>query len=225
MSVTVFTAVSLNGIITPARGATGESLIPWLGMPPEVLEWKRETRRRHDVVVVGTGTALTDDPTLTSHALPGHPAVRATLDPRGRIPRHARLFDGSARTLVGVSATTPGDYLEFLAERGVEAVVAGGGEHGERIDLRRFLAGLAERGLPAALVDGGGRLNRALLAEGLVDRLELLVFPAVLDAGSVNLFAGSGAPARFHLEGVERIGDYLLLRYVLTRTARSPGAW
>jgi diaminohydroxyphosphoribosylaminopyrimidine deaminase/5-amino-6-(5-phosphoribosylamino)uracil reductase len=212
MSVTIFTAVSLNGMITPARGATGESLIPWLDLPPEVLEWKRETRRRHDVVVVGTGTAVTDDPTLTSHALPGHPAVRATLDARGRIPRHARLFDGSARTLVGVSEATPRNYLDFLTGRGVEAVVAGGGES---IDLRRFLAGLAERGLAEILVDGGGRLNRALLTEGLVDRLQLLVFPAVLDAGSVNLFEGAGDLARFHLEGVERLGDYLLLRYTL----------
>lgn len=210
MSVTVFTAVSLNGIITPAHGATGESLIPWLALPPEILEWKREARRRHDVVVVGTGTALTDDPTLTSHALPDHPAVRATLDPRGRIPRHARLFDGSARTLVGVTGSTPGEYLDFLAGRGVEAVRAG---EGERVDLRRFLAGLAERGLSRVLVDGGGILNRALLTEGLVDRLQLLVFPAVLDAGSVNLFAGGGDLARFRLEGVERIGDYLLLRY------------
>jgi diaminohydroxyphosphoribosylaminopyrimidine deaminase/5-amino-6-(5-phosphoribosylamino)uracil reductase len=210
MSVTVFTAVSLNGIITPAHGSTGESLIPWLGMPPEVLEWKRETRRQHDVVVVGTGTALTDDPALTSHALPDHPAVRATLDPRGRIPRHARLFDGSARTLVGVTGSTPGEHLDFLAGRGVEAVRAG---EGRRVDLRRFLAGLAERGLSRVLVDGGGVLNRALLAEGLVDRLHLLVFPAVLDAGSVNLFAGGGELARFRLEEVERMGDYLLLRY------------
>jgi riboflavin-specific deaminase-like protein len=222
MSVTVFTAVSLNGIITPARGATGESLIPWLGLPPEVLEWKRETRRRHDVVVVGTGTALADDPTLTSHALPGHPVVRAALDAQGRIPRHARLFDGSARTLVGVSESTPRDYLDFLAGRGVEAVVAGHGERGERIDLRRFLAGLAERGLFKVLVDGGGTLNRSLLAEGLIDRLHLLVFPAVLDAGSVNLFAGGGDLARFHLEEVERIGDYLLLRYRSATSSPNP---
>ena len=41
MSVTIFTAVSLNGIITPAQGSAGESLIPWLGIPPEILEWKR----------------------------------------------------------------------------------------------------------------------------------------------------------------------------------------
>jgi diaminohydroxyphosphoribosylaminopyrimidine deaminase/5-amino-6-(5-phosphoribosylamino)uracil reductase len=216
MSLTISTSVSLNGVITPARGRPGESVIPFLDLPPGVLEWKREARRRHDVVLVGTGTALVDDPTLTSHAGPGHAAVRATLDPAGKIPRHARFFDGTARTLVGVAEGTPREYLDFLDRRGVEAVIAGAtGE--ARIDLGRFLAGLAERRLPGVLAEGGGTLNRALLAAGLVDRLHLIVFPAVLDAGSVNLFAGGGELARFRLEGVERRGDFVLTRYERAR--------
>jgi riboflavin-specific deaminase-like protein len=221
MTLSISTAVSLNGIITPARGVNGESLVPALGVPREVLEWKWQVRRRHDAVFVGTRTVLVDDPGLTSHALPGSPAVRVTIDPAGRIPRSARFFDGSARTLVGVSATTSRDYLDFLAERGVETIVAGE----SRIDLRRFVAALAERGLSTVAVEGGGTLNRALLAEGLVDRLYLILFPAVLDAGSVNLFEGAGGLARFRLEECERIGDYLMMTYEApTRTTRSPGA-
>jgi riboflavin-specific deaminase-like protein len=209
MSLTISTSVSLNGMITPARGAAGESVIPFLDVPPGVLEWKREARRRHGAVLVGTRTVLVDDPTLVSHATPDHPAVRATLDVAGKIPRHARFFDGTARTLVGVTAGTPPEYLEFLAGRGVEAVVAGE----ERIDLPLFLAGLAEKGLTDVLAEGGGTLNRALLAAGLVDRLWLIVFPAVLDGGSVNLFEGGGDWARFRLEGVERVGDFVMARY------------
>jgi riboflavin biosynthesis pyrimidine reductase len=212
MTLTISTSVSLNGIITPARGATGESVIPFLDVPPGVIDWKREARRRHGVVLVGTRTVLVDDPTLSSHATPERPAVRATLDAAGKIPRHARFFDGTARTLVGVTAGTPREYLDFLAGRGVEAVVAG--DAGEaRIDLPLFLAGLAEKGVPDVLAEGGGTLNRALLAAGLVARLHLIVFPAVLDAVSVNLFEGGGGLARFRLEGVERVGDFLMARY------------
>jgi riboflavin-specific deaminase-like protein len=210
MTLSILTAASLNGVITPARGASGESLVPVLGVPREVLEWKWEVRRQHDAVFVGTGTVLVDDPGLTSHVLPGSPAVRVTIDPAGRIPRSARFFDGSARTLVGVSGTTSRDYLDFLTERGVEAVAAGD----SRIDLRRFVAALAERGLSRVAVEGGGTLNRALLAEGLVDRLYLILIPAVLDAGSVNLFEGAGGLARFRLEECEWIGDYVMMRYV-----------
>lgn len=208
MTCSILTASSLNGVITPARGTNAETLIPLLGVPREVLEWKWEVRRRHDAVFVGTRTVLVDDPGLTSHARPDRPAVRVTVDPAGRIPRSARFFDGSARTLVGVSETTPGEYLELLAARGVETVPAGE----DRIDLRRFLAALAERDLADVVAEGGGTLNRALLEAGLVDRLYLILIPVVLDAGSVNLFEGPGF-ARFRLLSCEQAGDYLMLSY------------
>lgn len=208
MTLSISTAASLNGVITPARGESSRGLIPLLGVPPEVLEWQLEVRRRHDAVLVGTRTVLVDDPGLASHARPDRPAVRVTIDPAGRIPRSARFFDGSARTVVGVSETTPGEYLDFLVERGVETVLAGQ----DRIDLRRFLAVLAERGLAHVVAEGGGTLNCALLEAGLVDRLYLVLIPIVLDAGSVNLFEGPGS-ARFRLESFERAGDYLMLSY------------
>lgn len=236
MAVEILTATAVNGIITPARGISSLGLIERLAVPREVLDRQAELRRRNDAVVVGSGTVLVDDPALTSHVGPGQPAVRATLDPRGRIPAGARFLDGAARTLIGVTGSTPRSYLDLLAARGVEAVPCGSpgsgpgierreqweeGEQGEqRADLGLFVAGLAARGLSRLLVEGGGRLNRGLLAEGLVDRLHLLVFPAVLDATSVNLFDGPGELARLHLEGCERLGGYLHLTYLVLREVR-----
>ncbi len=218
MDLAILTAASLNGVITAARGANSHDLFGLLHPPRELLEIKYEIRRRHGAVLVGTNTVVTNDPTLTSHARPGFACVRATLDRTGRIPRQSRFFDmtsdKAARTLVGVAESTPRDYLDFLASRGVEAVVCGE----ERTGLRRFLAGLEARGIASVACEGGGILNRALLAEGLVDRVHLFLLPAVLDAGSVNLFEGAGAPATFRLESVERVGDYLALAYYRNRT-------
>ncbi|HYO15449.1 MAG TPA: RibD family protein [Thermoanaerobaculia bacterium] len=222
MSVSILTASSLNGVITAARGRSGEELVSVLEAPRRVLEWKYEVRRRHDAVLVGTNTVLVDNPSLRSHVLPGVEGVRASVDPLGRIPRHSRLFDGAARTLVGVNASTPEEYLDFLDRRGVEAVPCGG--EGGRCDLRDLLGGLARKGVRDVAVEGGGELNRALLDADLVDRLYVMLMPAVLDSRSVRLFEEGGtAPVRFRLEDVERAGDFLLLS--LTRTARSPGVW
>lgn len=222
MSVSILTASSLNGIITAVRGAPAEDLIPLLETPRRVLEWRYEVRRRHDAVLVGTNTVLVDDPSLRSHLRPEETGARATVDPLGRIPRDCRFFDGSARTLVGVNASTPEEYLDFLAGRGVEAVPCGG--EGGRCDLRDLLSGLAGRGVREVAVEGGGVLNRALLDADLVDRLYLVLMPVVLDSRSVRLFEEGGvAPVRFRLEDTERAGDFLLLSF--TRTARSPGAW
>lgn len=210
MSLSLLTAVSLNGVITPRRGESSKTLLPLLDPPRETLEWQWAVRRRHDAVLVGTNTVLVDDPALQSHAVPGMEAVRVTVDPAGRIPGKARFFDGSARTLVGVTSGTPRSYVGWLEERGVETILCG---DGERCDLRALLEGLAARGIVDVVCEGGGTLNGALLAAGLVDRVYLIVMPVVLDPGSVRLFEGAGGMERFRLREVERVGDYLMVGY------------
>lgn len=210
MSLSILTAASLNGVITPRRGESGDVLIPLLDPPREVLEWKWEVRRRHDAVLVGTNTVVVDDPALQSHVTPGVEAVRVTVDAGGRIPRKARFFDGSARTLVGVTSRTPREYLDWLEERGVEAILCG---EGERCDLRVLLERLGERGIAEVACEGGGTLNGALLAAGLVERLYLMVLPVVLDSGSVRMFEGEIPLTRFRLVGVERVGGFLMVGY------------
>jgi len=220
MRVALLSAISVNGAITYERGRDAHELAGFLGTPPEVLVHKAAIRRRYEAVLVGTETVRVVNPTLTSHAAPGYSCVRATLDRTGRLPRDSRFFDGSARTLVGVCEETPRDYLDFLAERGVEAVPAGR----DRIDLAAFLEGLEARGIGSVVCEGGGVLNRALLTAGLVERIHLVFLPAVLDAGAVNLFEGPGDPVKLRLEGVEREGEYVWLEYV-TERERSPGGW
>lgn len=209
MRVALLTAASINGIITGERGRDAHELEGFLGTPREVLEHKGVLRRRYDAILIGTETVRIVDPTLTSHAAPGERSVRVTLDRTGRLPRGHRFFDGSARTLVGVCGETPRDYLEFLAESGAEAVPAGR----DRIDLAAFLEGLETRGIGSVVCEGGGVLHRALLTAGLVERIHLVVLPAVLNAGAVNLFEGSGDPVKLRLEGVERAGEYVWLEY------------
>ena len=214
MTFDLLTAGAVNGALAAAPGGVSTAMVALLDTPPAVLERMYAVRRRYDAVAVGTGTVLIDDPTLTSHVVAGGAApVRVTLDRSGRIPRHARIFDGSARTLVGVVASTPPAYLDFLAARGVEAVPAGD----DRIDLAAFAAALADRGLRRVVVEGGGRLNRELLRQGLVDRIHLTLLPAALDATAVNLFAGPGEPVRLTLLSCDRLGDYLFLVYQTLR--------
>ena len=212
MSFDLLTACAVNGALAASPGGVSTAMAALLGTPRAVLERMYAVRRRYDAVAVGTGTVLIDDPTLTSHVsigAAGAAAVRVTLDRAGRIPPGARIFDGSARTLVGVVAKTPRAYLDFLAARGVEAVPCGE----DRIDLAAFGEELAGRGLSRVVVEGGGRLNRELLRLGLVDRIHLTLLPAALDSRAANLFEGPGEPVRLQLLGCDRLGDYLFLEY------------
>jgi riboflavin-specific deaminase-like protein len=226
----LLTACAVNGALAPSPGGVSTAMVALLDTPPAVRERMYAVRRRYDAVAVGTGTVLTDDPTLTSHlpralfgasgasgAAGGGSAVRVTLDRTGRIPPQARIFDGSARTLVGVVAQTPRAYLDFLAVRGVEAVPCGE----DRIDLAAFAAALAGRGLRRVVVEGGGKLNRELLRLGLVDRIHLTLLPAALDSHAANLFDGTGPPVRLSLLSCDRLGDYVFLEYQVGQTRSS----
>ena len=109
MRVDLLSAISVNGLVTLGRGRSSYDLLEHMPpLPPEVWAVKYEIRRRHDAVLVGTNTVLTNDPTMASHASPDHQVVRATLDRTGRIPRHFRFFDGSVRTLIGVCDSPQG---------------------------------------------------------------------------------------------------------------------
>lgn len=211
MPVDLLSASSINGLVTMGRGRSSYDLVPFINPPREFWEAKSTIRRRYDAVLIGTNTVLTNDPTMASHGEPGYEVVRVTLDRTGRIPPHFKILDGSVRTLIGVTGTTPPGYLRLLEERGVEAVPCGE----ERPDLKLFLEGLEARGVESVVCEGGGILNRALLDQGLVGRIHLLLLPVVLDAGSVNLFEGPGVPVPLRLEEVGRIGDYLVVRYAL----------
>lgn len=198
------------------RGRSSYDLLDHMPpLPPEFWAVKAEIRRRHDAVLIGTNTVLTNDPTLASHGRTDHPVVRVTLDRTGRIPRHFRFFDGSVRTLIGVTGTTPPDYLRFLEERGVEAVPCGSPGEESCTDLRLFLEELEAKGIRSVVCEGGGILSRALLDQGLLGEIHLLVLPVILDGGSVNLFEGPGLPVNLKLEGVERVWEAVVLRYSL----------
>jgi diaminohydroxyphosphoribosylaminopyrimidine deaminase/5-amino-6-(5-phosphoribosylamino)uracil reductase len=205
--VTLKVAVTLDGRIATrtgdARWVTGEA----------ARRWVHRLRDRVDAVLVGAGTARTDDPLLTTR-LPGgrgRDAVRVVLDTDLRLPPRLALLHprSAAPTLVA--------HASARARRvgpGVELIRCRRGKGG--VDLRDLLARLAERGVTHLLVEGGARVNARFLEEGLVDRLAVFVAPRLAGADGVPLAALRG-PAqmadalRLDEVQVERVGEDVLV--------------
>ncbi|WNO71264.1 MULTISPECIES: RibD family protein [unclassified Streptomyces] len=161
-----------------------------------------EEDRRHlhrlralaDAVVVGAGTAVSDDPQLTVRACAGTNPVRVVLDPRGRVPLERKVFtDGSAPTLWVVGAG--GGH-----EKRVRDSVGGGSGGVDVLTLpdddafapRRLVETLASRGLGRMLIEGGGVTVSRFLHEQALDRLYVTVAPVLLGDGVPGLrFAGT----------------------------------
>jgi diaminohydroxyphosphoribosylaminopyrimidine deaminase/5-amino-6-(5-phosphoribosylamino)uracil reductase len=162
-----------------------------------------EEDRRHlhrlralaDAVVIGAGTANTDDPLLTVRACTGANPVRVVLDRRGRVRPRRRLFtDGAAPTLWVLGAN--GRTAEH-ANGGVDVLELPAGDGG--FPPRRLLEVLAERGLGRVLVEGGGVTVSRFLHAGALQRLYVTVAPVLL---------GDGVPG-LRFPGPARMGDAL----------------
>jgi 3,4-dihydroxy 2-butanone 4-phosphate synthase / GTP cyclohydrolase II len=137
-----------------------------------------------DAVVVGAQTVTADDPQLTTRTVPGPSPVRVIIDPRGRIPRNARvLTDGRARTLWCVTAGLgpPPDLAPHVEV--VPLPTQAGRFEPERFEPGAVLAMLRARGLGRVLVEGGGRTVSDFLAAGVLDRLYLTTAPILIGDG------------------------------------------
>ena len=207
--VTLKLATSLDGRIATASGESR-----WITGAAS-RERAHLLRAMHDAVLVGTGTAIADDPELTCRlpGLAGRSPLRIVLDRQLRIPSASRLFT-TARdvpTWVLTPATADAARQQALRDSGVEIVAVELDAAGD-IDLAAALGRLAERGLTRLLVEGGGRLAAALLRSGLVDRLLWFHAPLLLGGDAVPAIAALGldalaaAPA-FEPLASERLGD------------------
>ncbi len=153
-----------------------------------------------DAIMVGIGTVLSDDPSLTvkSEELrrerldlgKDENPLRIVVDSLARTPVDADiLMKGDGRRIILVSGSAPGVRLDRLREAGAEIVVAG--EH--RVDLASALGRLYGMGVRRLMVEGGGRLNWSLLSQGLVDEVYVYVGNMILGGeSSPTLADGTG---------------------------------
>ncbi len=183
--VTLHFAQSLDGRIATRSGSSR-----WISGPP-ATRFAHELRAASGAVVVGSGTAIADDPLLTVRHVSGPQPLRVVLDGRARVPSRAKLLaDGMAPTLhvtragVAHAGHDGGDpHTPRERPRHVErwALPAGPGGVGVAIEL--LLARLLERGVVEVLVEGGSGVLTSFLRAGLCDRLLVTVAPIIVGAG------------------------------------------
>jgi diaminohydroxyphosphoribosylaminopyrimidine deaminase/5-amino-6-(5-phosphoribosylamino)uracil reductase len=150
--VTLKFAASIDGRVAAADGTSR-----WITSAVARRDVHR-LRSTCDAILVGTGTALADDPHLTVRDVPvvSQP-LRVVMGERV-VPETARIFDDAAETLV-VADRRPEEALRILGEREVRHL----------------------------LVEGGPTIAGAFLAAGLVDEVVAYIAPVFLGAGASAL--------------------------------------
>ncbi|MEF8781729.1 MAG: 2,5-diamino-6-(ribosylamino)-4(3H)-pyrimidinone 5'-phosphate reductase [Haloarculaceae archaeon] len=180
-------------------------------------------RAESDAVMVGVGTVIADDPSLTvtdpdrrrrreDRDEPVNPA-RVVADSRIRTPPNAQVLDGKAESYLLVSEAAPTDFVAQMEESGATVIVAGE----SRVALPEALAALESEGIDQLMVEGGGELIFSLFEDDLVDRLSVYVGPVVIGGREAPTLAdGEGFTGGFpelDLASVERLDEGVVLEY------------
>lgn len=183
-----------------------------------------EVRAGVDAILVGANTIRQDNPRLLV---------------RSQERRDRRLAAGRAFSPTKVTITSTGNLsptANFFTEGAVDKLVytpapekasASLGEAAtiiEVTDLQSVLRDLGARGIQRLMVEGGTTMHTQFLTAGLADELHLVIAPFFVGDPTAARFVAPGpypqnSAHRMNLTEVRQIGDVVLLRYLLERSA------
>ncbi|WP_370063293.1 bifunctional diaminohydroxyphosphoribosylaminopyrimidine deaminase/5-amino-6-(5-phosphoribosylamino)uracil reductase RibD [Mycobacterium sp. MAA66] len=179
-------AASVDG-----RSAAADGSSQWITGEDARADVHRH-RGAADAIVVGTGTVLADDPTLTARLADGSLAPRQPLRVvvgEREISSESRVLNDDSRTMV-IRTRDPHEVLRALSDR------------------------------TDVILEGGPTLAGAFIRAGLVDRILAYLAPTLLggpiaaidDVGVANI----GQAQRWRFDGIATIGADVRLSLVLS---------
>ncbi|MDD4170166.1 MAG: bifunctional diaminohydroxyphosphoribosylaminopyrimidine deaminase/5-amino-6-(5-phosphoribosylamino)uracil reductase RibD [Desulfotomaculaceae bacterium] len=199
-------AMSLDGKIATS---TGQS--KWI-TGPEARSCGHQLRDWYDAILVGIGTVLADNPSLTTR-LPaggGRDPVRVVLDSQARTPLNATMLTqrSAAPTLIATTAGAPAKRLEALRQVGAQILVV---NDGVRVDLAELMKLLAQREITSILIEGGAAVHGSALAAKIVDKAVWFIAPKIIGGRDApGPVGGMGASDLSAAVGLERVKVDLL---------------
>ncbi|MEA2030929.1 MAG: bifunctional diaminohydroxyphosphoribosylaminopyrimidine deaminase/5-amino-6-(5-phosphoribosylamino)uracil reductase RibD [candidate division Zixibacteria bacterium] len=171
-------AQSLDGRIATNNGDSN-----WISSAPS-LKMVHQLRAEYDGVVVGMGTAIADNPSLTVRHVKGNNPYRIVLTSSMKFPRNCHLLKdnkdyktiiaGPKKSADGFVKTKQGENLIFWHIRK---------KSNGQLDIADLVQKAGNFGLRSLLVEGGQQVATEFLRANLVDKLILVLAPMLLGKG------------------------------------------
>lgn len=211
------------GLSIDGRIATGTGHSKWITGEDSRREVHR-MRDRVDAIMVGSGTALADDPSLTTRlsGRNGRDPLRVILDSSLQLSPDATMLqqDSSAATWVFCGPDADLTHHRRLVDSGaviktVEKAPGGG------LDLSEVLKVLGQAEITTLMVEGGGMVHASFLRQRLYDQAILFIAPIFIGSEGVPVVGSLGLDTvadgrKFCLESTRRYGDDVMVDGIFT---------
>ncbi|MBC8061912.1 MAG: bifunctional diaminohydroxyphosphoribosylaminopyrimidine deaminase/5-amino-6-(5-phosphoribosylamino)uracil reductase RibD [Clostridiaceae bacterium] len=207
------TAMTLDGKIATYTGdsqwVTGELS----------REYVHQLRHRVAGIMVGIGTVLSDNPSLTTRLQwgIGSDPIRIIVDSSGRIPLEAKVLNikSKARTIIATTEKVDKGKIKALEEKGAEIIITP--VKNGRVDLVFLMKALGERKIDSVMLEGGSELNYSALQDGIVDKVYAFIAPQILGGNTAKTSVGGQGKAymkeAISLNGIDfkRFGNDIMI--------------
>jgi diaminohydroxyphosphoribosylaminopyrimidine deaminase/5-amino-6-(5-phosphoribosylamino)uracil reductase len=165
------TAASLDGKIATSQGnskwITGES----------TRKYTHRLRREMAGILVGIGTVLADDPSLTvSSKVNQREPVKIIVDTKLRTPLKAKVLNRP--TIIATTKSASPKRISALGKKGAKVLIIE--EKEGKVNLRKLMKELGRLGITNLMVEGGAEINTSFLKENLVDKVLFFLAPKII---------------------------------------------
>ncbi|MDR1941367.1 MAG: bifunctional diaminohydroxyphosphoribosylaminopyrimidine deaminase/5-amino-6-(5-phosphoribosylamino)uracil reductase RibD [Endomicrobium sp.] len=165
-------------------------------------DFVHKLRTRYDAVLVGTNTALKDNPGLTSYGKGKNP-VRAAIDFGGKLNENLKLLDGSVPTIILCDKKrAQRRSLKNVLFVPIDMSAA-------KKDFSVIIKKLNDLSLKSILIEGGGEIISSALFSKCVDDIYLFAAPKII--GGKNAISVVGGT------GVEKISEAVKVKNMKVR--------
>lgn len=175
-------AMTLDGkiatVIGESKWITGE----------KAREEVQRTRHQYSAIMVGIGTVIKDDPSLTCRIPNGKNPIRIICDTNLKIPLHSKVVQTAKEVetwIVTCKQERNREKEMVLKEAGCTLLSFSPkkqekeGENKMGIPLKELMEELGKRGVDSVLLEGGAELNASALKEGIVNRVQAYIAPTL----------------------------------------------
>jgi diaminohydroxyphosphoribosylaminopyrimidine deaminase/5-amino-6-(5-phosphoribosylamino)uracil reductase len=176
--VTIKYAQTIDGRIATTTGHS-----QWISSPAS-LKYAHRLRVEHDTILVGIGTVLKDNPTLTARHVRGRNPLRIIVDSGLSVTPAMNVMQNLAEapTLIVTTADVSAPAAQKLVRAGAQVLNAPSAAAGN-VSLKKLLPLLATRGITSVLIEGGSQIITSALKDNIVNRLITVIAPKIIGRG------------------------------------------